>query len=283
VTGFHEGELTVQQRAGVRGLAGRLSGMLGTPRLAADFLAERDLAVLTARDGDGALWSSPLLAPPGFLRVEGAALRIGARLPEGDPLFGLPDGQAVGLVVIDFATRRRMRVNGTLTGDLLQVDQAYGNCPQFIQERHVTPTAGRARWSDEFDADLVRRADTFFLGTTHPDRGVDSSHRGGPPGFVRVDGDELWWPDYHGNNMFNSLGNLASDDEASLLFLDFTTGETLRLSGTARVDWTAPGTPGDDDHTGRRVRFTPRRTRKSDHGPTADGVVPYRRNPVITG
>lgn len=283
MAGFHEGELAVQRRAGVRDLAGRLSGMLGPPRLSAEFLAERDLAVLTARDRDGALWSSPLPAPPGFLRVEGSALRIGTSLPEGDPLFGMPDGQPVGLVAIDFATRRRMRVNGTLTGNLLQVDQAYGNCPQFIQERHVTPVAGRARWSEEFDADLVGRADTFFLGTTHPTRGVDSSHRGGPPGFVRVDGDTLWWPDYHGNNMFNSLGNLASDDEASLLFLDFTTGETLRLSGTARVEWTAPGVPGDDDHTGRRVRFTPRRVRKSDRGPTADGVVPYRRNPAITG
>ncbi len=282
MSGFHEGELAVQQRAGVRDLASRLSGMLGTPNLAAGFLAERDLAVLTARDHDGGLWSSPLLAPPGFLRVEGAAVRVGASLPDGDPLAGLPDGPA-GLVAIDFATRRRMRINGTLTGDLLQVDQAYGNCPQFIQQRRVTPAVGPTRWSTEFDADLVRRADTFFLGTTHPTRGVDSSHRGGPVGFVRVDGDDLWWPDYHGNNMFNSLGNLAADDEASLLFLDFGTGETLRLSGNARVEWTAPGAPGDDDHTGRRVRFTPRHVVKGDHGPTAAEVVPYRRNPTLTG
>jgi len=282
MSGFHEGELAVQQRAGVRHLAGRLSGMLGAPTLPAGWLAERDLAVLTARDQDGRLWSSPLLAPPGFLRVEGSGLRVGAALPAGDPLAGMPDGQQVGLVAIDFATRRRLRVNGTLTGDLLQVDQAYGNCPQFIQQRRVTPSPGEARWSTDFDADLVRRADTVFLGTTHPTRGVDSSHRGGPAGFVRVDGDDLWWPDYHGNNMFNSLGNLAADDEASLLFLDFSTGRTLRLSGRAKVEWTAPGAPGDDDHTGRRVRFTPLHVVQGDHGPKADDVVPYRRNPTLT-
>jgi len=53
---------------------------------------------------------------------------------------------------------------------------------------------------------MIAASDTFFLGTTHPVRGSDASHRGGPAGFVRVDGDQLWWPDYPGNNLFNSFG-----------------------------------------------------------------------------
>jgi hypothetical protein len=65
----------------------------------------------------------------------------------------------------------------------------------------------------------------------------------------------LWWPDYPGNNMFNSLGNLAVDPAAALAFIDFTTGDTLHLSGTAHVDWIAMP-PDDDGGTGRRVRFT---------------------------
>jgi uncharacterized protein len=71
-----------------------------------------------------------------------------------------------------------------------------------------------------------------------------------------VDGNQLSWPDYAGNNMFNSFGNLAIDPEAALLFLDFTNGHTLQLSGTAEIEWGDPGRPGDDGHTGRRARFT---------------------------
>jgi uncharacterized protein len=72
---------------------------------------------------------------------------------------------------------------------------------------------------------------------------------------VRVAGDGAWWPDYPGNSMFNSFGNLVVDPAAALLFLDFETGQTLHLSGTAEVEWTAAGVDGDDGGTGRRVRF----------------------------
>ncbi|WP_251057180.1 pyridoxamine 5'-phosphate oxidase family protein [Streptomyces sp. ISL-94] len=102
---------------------------------------------------------------------------------------------------------------------------------------------------------LIRSADTFFLGTTHPERGNDASHRGGPSGFVRVEGGSLWWPDYPGNNMFNSLGNLAVDSAAALLFADFATGRAVHLSGTAVLEWSPDGSADDEGGTGRRVRF----------------------------
>jgi len=175
------------------------------------------------------------------------------------------------MVAIDFARRRRMRVNGAIVaadraGFLIEVNQAYGNCPQFIQRRHLDlsdsetqsePLARIKRSSaiTEQQRLLIGRADTFFLGTTHPTRGNDASHRGGPPGFVRSTAHELWWPDYPGNNMFNSLGNLAIDATASILFLDFTTGETLQLSGSATIDWNGSGTPGNGGRTGRRIHF----------------------------
>ncbi|MEV0992470.1 pyridoxamine 5'-phosphate oxidase family protein [Streptomyces sp. NPDC049949] len=274
--GFHPGELAVQQRAGVRAEAARLSGMLRPPDLrggAAGFLAERTLAAITARDDSGRLWISPLTGPPGVLDVIAAStLRVRTAPAAADPLHGLPPGQPVGLLAIDFAARRRFRVNGTLTaadedGLMLQVDQAYGNCPQYIQRRHVRPgpavvveDAGGSpvRYATSLASDqarLVRAADTFFLGTTHPERGRDASHRGGPPGFVRVEGDSLWWPDYPGNNMFNSLGNLAVDSAAALLFADFATGHTVHLSGTAVLEWSPGGSDKDEGGTGRRVRF----------------------------
>ncbi|MFF7209315.1 pyridoxamine 5'-phosphate oxidase family protein [Streptomyces sp. NPDC008238] len=303
-TGFHEGELAVQRRAGVAEEAARLRGMLDPPRLGggvALFLADRDLAVLGAHDEEGRLWASPLTGAPGFLTTRGDTVRVAARPGAGDPLAGLPAGGAAALIVIDFANRRRLRLNGTLAsaGDAgldLAVDQAYGNCPQYIQQRVLGPApaggpgggdapAG-ARAADRLDAAqaaLVARVDTFFLGTAHPVRGADVSHRGGPPGFVRVTEDGgLWWPDYPGNNMFNSLGNLAADPAAALLFVDFPTGTTLQLSGTAEVDWTAPGTPGDDGGTGRRVRFTPRYVADGRVPVRAEDVLPYRRNPPLT-
>jgi len=55
--------------------------------------------------------------------------------------------------------------------------------------------------------------------------------------------------------MFNSFGNLAVDGAAALLFLDFVTGATLHVSGTAQVRWTEAGAAGDDG-VGRRVAFS---------------------------
>ena len=63
-------------------------------------------------------------------------------------------------------------------------------------------------------------------------RSVDVSHRGGKPGFVRIDGDVLTIPDFAGNLHFNTLGNLLVNPRAGLLFIDFATGDLLQLSGT---------------------------------------------------
>ena len=269
--GFHPGELAVQRRAGVTTEAARLTGMLAPADLRGGigrFLAGRTFAALTARDRDRRLWISPLAGPPGFLSPRSATILDIAAVPgPGDPLHGLGAGQPAALLVIEFAARRRVRVNGTLVaagprGLRVEAEQAYGNCPQYISPRLLQPVAAsepvrRGTGLTARDRALIRAADTFLLGTTHPERGNDASHRGGPPGFVRVEDGELWWPDYPGNNMFNSLGNLAVDPAAALLFADFGTGHTLQLSGTAAVDWTEPGVAGDDGKTGRRVRFTP--------------------------
>jgi predicted pyridoxine 5'-phosphate oxidase superfamily flavin-nucleotide-binding protein len=300
--GFHPGELAVQRRAGVAAEAARLMPMLEPAELRgglAAFLADRTFAVLTARDAGGRLWASPLSGPAGFLAVTSpTTLRVAAAIPAGDALHGLPPGQQAGLIAVEFATRRRVRLNGTLTeaGDghvTVDVEQAFGNCPQYIQQRVLAPgtdgeeqQGGQARAGTELspaDAGLIRGADTFFLGTTHPGRGTDASHRGGAPGFVRVEGNQLWWPDYPGNNMFTSFGNLEVNPEAALLFIDFAAGAVLQLSGTASVEWGQPGAPGDDGHTGRRARFTVQRLVAS-HSLTAREVAhrPYPRNPPLT-
>jgi uncharacterized protein len=316
--GFHVGELAVQQRAGVREEAARLAGMLQPVKLGGGigaFLADRTFAVITARDAAGRLWTSPLSGPAGFLKAADAAtLAISFRFPDGDPLHGLPAGQKAGLVIVEFAARRRVRINGTLAaaGDdrlEIKVEQGYGNCPQYINQRLLAPAApaqaGTARpdraaaqpgqdGHDDVrrgvalsaaDVGLIRAADTFFLGTANPERGSDASHRAGRPGFVRVDGDQVWWPDYPGNKLFNSFGNLAVNPEAALLFPDFGTGRALYLSGTAEVDWDAGGKPGDDGRTGRRAVFTLRRLVAGSllSSRQVGGSRPYPLTPPITG
>lgn len=273
VTGFHEGEVATQRLAGVEANAKRLERMLDTASLsvgAAKFLAAQRFVAFTARDADDVLWTSPIAGPPGFLQGHDDQLRILAAPRSGDPLHELAVGQQVGLIAIDFEGRRRMRLNGVLragdkAGLVVGVDQAYGNCPQYIHRHAIDVPAlstspqdvTRAPSLDASALKMISAAGTFFLGTTHPTRGSDASHRGGPPGFVRVESpNRLWWPDYPGNNMFNSFGNLAVNDEAALLFVDFETGASLQLTGTAQVQWTSPGEPGDDGGVGRRVAFT---------------------------
>jgi uncharacterized protein len=299
--GFHSGELAVQRQAGVQAQAARLAPMVAGGELRAGvgaFLAKATFAAITARDRTGRLWISPLLGRPGFLRVASPTrLLINSFPPAADPLHTLPANQPIGLIVIDFTTRRRVRINGVLSfagagGLSVDVEQAYGNCPQYIQQRrlHIGPTnadgnrphvsLGNALQPE--DIRLVQAADTFFLGTTHPDSGNDASHRGGPAGFVRVAPDRLWWPDYPGNNMFNSFGNLVVDPTAALLFADFHSGATLQLSGTATMRWDAD-TAGDDAHTGRRVVFTPQEVIAiSAHLLGETDHTPYPHNPPLT-
>ncbi len=271
--GYHSGELAVQQQAGAQAQAARVAGMVARGELRsgmAAFAAHASFAAITARDRAGRLWISPLLGPPGFLQADSPTLlRINTTLPTADPLHGLPNGQPVGLIIIDFSTRRRVRINGVLThagagGLVVDVDQAYGNCPQYIHQRslHVDDPrtddrtqlfSGKVLRPEHIQ--LIQAADTFFLGTTHPESGNDASHRGGPAGFVRVTPDRVRWPDYPGNNMFNSFGNLSIDPTAALLFVDFPTGAVLQLSGTATVCWDE--TAGGDAATGRYVDFAP--------------------------
>lgn len=265
-TGFHAGELAVQHRAGVRAVADAREGMLDPADVRGGivgFLGERTFAALSARAADGRLWVTALEGPVGFLTAGADRLSVRAAPRDGDPLRDLPIGGATALIAIEFASRRRFRLNGILAdageGFLeIVLDQAFGNCPKYIHPRVLRPVAEPGSGAEDtavasvLTADqesFVRTADTFFLGTLHPDRGADVSHKGGPAGFVEVRDGALWWPDYAGNDLFNSLGNLTVSDTAALFFADFTTGRTLHLSGRATVEW------GAATATGRAVSF----------------------------
>jgi predicted pyridoxine 5'-phosphate oxidase superfamily flavin-nucleotide-binding protein len=249
---FHSGELGLQTRAGVREIADRVARAIhsSVPEAAAAFLEDRRLVVLAATDARNRPWASLLSGPPGFARrVDEHTLRIDAAPTPNDPLaLSLKTGSPAGIVVPDLATRRRLRVNGRLeTVDgaiLIHVDQAYSNCPKYIQmrepERESTGThprlIGRSASLLPPQRDWIRRTDTFFIASLMPGEGADASHRGGMPGFVRVEDQELIWRDYPGNAMFNTLGNIVKHPQTGILVPDFETGSTLQMTGRATVD-----------------------------------------------
>ncbi|MEU7069423.1 pyridoxamine 5'-phosphate oxidase family protein [Streptomyces narbonensis] len=274
-TAYNPGSLAVQEHEGVRELADHVGRSItpGIRPVAAAFLDAQPMLVIGAADRAGRVWSSLLTGPPGFVRATGPhTVSVAAALPEGTP-----DGSPVGTIALDPRTRRRMRLNGiarpSARGFTIEADQVFSNCPKYLQKRELygsepgRPETGAVRHGEALTPDQVRRvraADTFFVATTAPD-GVDASHRGGNPGFVRADTPrDLSWRDYPGNAMFLTLGNLAEDGRAGLLFLDWETGTTLQLSGRARTEYGPEG---------RVVRF------RIDHTVETPGGSPLRWSP----
>ena len=260
---FHAGEVAMQRAAGV---AERLREL--GPRVIRDhmpdqhreFFEQLPTLLVGSVDAQQRPWASILAGLPGFIETRDAQhLRVGALPAPDDPLRAqLQIGATLGLLGIEPATRRRNRVNGTVValdahGFELRVDQSFGNCPQYIQARDArwvadAPAAhGGQREGARLSADataLIVRADTLFIASAAPGQGADVSHRGGKPGFVRVEagaaGSVLTLPDFRGNLFFNTLGNIAAHPKAGLLFVDHASGERLQLTGGARITADGP-------------------------------------------
>src|ERR1700754_369623 len=140
---FHEGELLAQAKAGLVEEARRVHPMVGPAfsPAAGPLLATMRLLVVSATDDEGRVWTTALTGPAGFLTAQGdLPLDVEASPPPMDPLAPALGGTvSVGLIAIDFARRRRVRVNGHATGRdgglVVTAEQVYGNCPRYIQDR----------------------------------------------------------------------------------------------------------------------------------------------------
>lgn len=266
ISPFHAGEQSLQVRVGNQARMEEIG-----QRVIRDYMPDqhRELfeklpfLVLGAVDTSGQPWAGLVVGQPGFVATTPRRMTIGAVPASSDPLADLlRQGAPVGVLGLEPTTRRRNRMNGIVaswdgTSLAIDVEQSFGNCPKYIQtraSRHVerihlhAPQAEGKRLSAEALA-LIAAVDTFFIASHNPplaDRGpgVDVSHRGGKPGFIRVseaDGRTvLTVPDFVGNGFFNTLGNLALDSRCGLLFLDFTRGHQLQLAGRAEIIWDGP-------------------------------------------
>lgn len=223
-----------------------------------DFHTSLPFLIVAARDAQDRPWVTLLTGPDGFVTSpDPRSLVIDANPGSGDALQGrLAEGTDIGILGIELATRRRNRVNGRILSNgasalVFAVDQSFGNCPQYIREREWRridgvapgkPLVGKQLTAAQRSA--ISSADTFFIASGHRGNGehasfgMDASHRGGEPGFVSVEnGTRLVFPDFAGNNHYNTIGNLVLDPRVGLLFVDFETGSLLQVTGKATIDW----------------------------------------------
>nr|WP_307188847.1 pyridoxamine 5'-phosphate oxidase family protein [Massilia sp. NR 4-1] len=203
----------------------------------------------------------------------------------------MEEGAAIGLLGIELHTRRRNRLNGRVRhrsaqGFVLDVDESFGNCPQYIHVRDFSftraadaPAPEAARLlpglrlpgagipADSAAAVLAARrliegAGTFFV-ASYADQGarrVDVSHRGGAPGFVHLAEDgTLSVPDYTGNRFFSTLGNMLLNGRAGLVFPDFASGGLLQMSGEVEIELDPQIASAAFAGAERLWRFRPRR------------------------
>ena len=257
---FHPGEQEVQERLGVRDIEDWARKVVRNhlPEDHRTFHTALPFLVVAARDAQGRPWATLLTGPEGFVASPDArSLAIDAKPVLGDALEeALTPGSDLGILGIELSTRRRNRVNGRVVKNgsgafVFSVEQSFGNCPQYIRERNWRrvedepagkPTRGARLTTSQ--QKWVASADTFFIASGYRAEGesatfgMDASHRGGDRGFVRVASDtRLEFPDYAGNNHFNTIGNLILDSGAGFLFVDFETGGLLQLTGRALIDW----------------------------------------------
>ncbi len=260
---FHAGERAIQRRLGAQeqmDSQGRRVIREFMPEQHRQFFAQLSYVIAGTVEASGHPWASILVGAPGFLSAPtDRTLQIAAKPLFGDPLAStLAAGIDIGLLGIELHTRRRNRLNGVVTahhaaGFEIRVGQSFGNCPKYIQARlfewgEFDPTTPKPVHQVTTLSDVERAAiatsDTFFIATAYQSElagaasGVDVSHRGGKPGFVRIDDNQtLTVPDFSGNCHFNTLGNLELNPHAGLLFVDFIQGHLLYLTGTAETIW----------------------------------------------
>ncbi|MEM9272008.1 MAG: pyridoxamine 5'-phosphate oxidase family protein [Cyanobacteria bacterium P01_F01_bin.143] len=260
---FHAGELAIQARMGIQERMDRQGRRMIREYLTEQhrkFFAQIAYVIVGTVDKSGAPWASILTGKPGFISSPNdKTLKIQAKPLAGDPLaHNLEVGADIGLLGIELHTRRRNRMNGIVStidsdGFTVQVGQSFGNCPKYIQTRmfeFVEPDSNRSQKTSESEifgeeeGNFITNADTFFIATAYQDesagiaKGVDVSHRGGKPGFVKIDDEKtLTIPDFSGNCHFNTIGNIEINPSTGLLFIDFVNGNLLYLTGTAEIIW----------------------------------------------
>jgi len=286
---YHSGERAIQREAGEEAIAVRNGTVIGhvIPPGAIPFLSQQRSLVVSSLDEHSSPWASLVLGQAGFVSssVDGDVVKLDLRrtlIGEADLFWdNAREGARLGGLAIELMSRRRLRFNGHVTERseetlAISVDEAYPNCPKYIQRRHLgnidivdrgeSDTVVGSALTDQ-QVTMIRRSDTLFVASAHPENGLDASHRGGHAGFAEVvDNGAVRIPDYPGNSMFNTLGNIRGYPRAGLLFPDFETGEMLQLVGDASIEMSGDDPESRTGGTGRFWSVSPTSVRQWNLG-----------------
>lgn len=273
---YHTGELKAQEKAGEK-TKGERNGRVVTNKIisgAINFIENQPLFIASSKHESGEIWTSVLAGGAGYVKVkDSGTIEMYPHLFYSNPddvfWHNIKQHSQVGLLFIEPATRRRFRVNGKVMVEngklIILVDQAYPNCPKYIQQRHVRRTGTPKYFTKSIEGSIldpemismIKVADTFFVGSSNLTGDLDASHRGGLPGFIHVkDASTLIIPDYAGNSMFNTLGNFMVYPNAGLLFLDLKNKKSFQLTGTAEIAWNEQKTAINTGGTNRFWTFS---------------------------
>ncbi|SMG48341.1 PNPOx family protein [Arenibacter troitsensis] len=255
-TTFHSGEIEIQKMTGEVSIADSNARMIKDTIIkgAIKFIEKQSMVIVSSIDKSNQVWTSILVGDAGFAEVPVSnSLSINLENVHSDQqdIFykNIVNGNQIGTLFIELATRRRFRINGTLAlkGNKINITilEAYPNCPKYIQQRTIQqPNVQRQvdikkKYGHSLDMDLqnwISSSDTFFVGSISNSGSLDASHRGGKKGFVEVlDDNTLKVPDYPGNSLFNTMGNVAQNNKTGILFIDFANKRTLQLTGKSEL------------------------------------------------
>jgi predicted pyridoxine 5'-phosphate oxidase superfamily flavin-nucleotide-binding protein len=272
---FNKGEEAIQHMAGEQETAQLVSRIIreAVNPSAIRFIEQQQIAVLATADDHGAMWCSMVVGAEGLFQIPDAqTLAIQKSKIRSDLhdiwYANIQQQQQIGVLFFEPFTRKRYRINGHIreleTEFIVSVAEAYPNCPKYIQKRplavRTASKSGRGTITEggqmtDHIRTWIQNADTFFMATQSASKKADASHRGGNLGFIKVlDNGDLMIPDYPGNSLFNSLGNIYESPRVGLLFVDFERGDTLQLTGEAALHF---GKTSDEDmkQSGATGRF----------------------------
>ncbi len=253
---YHDGEKQIQQKIGEVAIANR-NGTVITDTIirgAINFIEKQPMAIVSSANASGELWVSLLIGNFGFTKVPHPnAIVFDESMITSNPddvfFINILANPQIGSLFIELDSRRRFRINGSCQLNEhsieVKIKEAFPNCPKYIQRRvvslpehfeKVNSSATQGGELMEAEKSWIKNADTFFVGSSSSEGRLDANHRGGNPGFVEIlDGGALKIPDYQGNSLYNTFGNIVQNPKVGLLFIDFEKGETLQLTGMAEL------------------------------------------------